>query len=86
MTPLEADILRYLEGKDWASTSGLARHFRKDLSGIELVMRSLLSHGHVEEDARRYYRAAQRGRDDLTVFDDHWIITPFDGSGSRRPI
>ncbi len=84
MTPAESDILRYLETKDWASTHGLARHFTTGLPEIELTMRSLLRHGHVEEDARRYYRIIGQGKDDLTTFDDHFIIKPFDGS--RGPI
>ncbi len=84
MTPTEGNILRYLEGKPWASTHGLARHFTMDLPGLELVMRSMLRHGQVEEDARRYYRITQQGKDDLTQFDDHGIFVPFDGS--RRSI
>lgn len=80
MTPDEANILRYLEKKDWASTHGLGVRFRMGLTEIELVMRSLLSHGHVERDANRYYRATETGKEDLGRFDDHWIIKPFDGS------
>jgi len=84
MTPNEANVLRYLERQDWASTHGLAERFRMGLPEIELIMRSLLSHGHVQRDAKRYYRVSQQGKDDLGVFDDHWKIIPFDGS--RRPI
>ena len=84
MTPTESNILRYLEAREWASTHGLARHFTLGLSSMELIMRSLLRHGQVEEDARRYYRITQHGKDSLTTFDDQWIIKPFDDS--RRPI
>ena len=84
MTPQEAEILSYLGLSDYRSTHELARHFRCDLPGIELIMRSLLAHGQVEEDGRRYYRLNNRGRDDLIDFRDHWITKPF-GEG-RRPI
>ena len=80
MTPTEGNILRYLEGKPWASTHGLARHFAMDLPGLELVMRSLLRHGQVEEDARRYYRITKLGGEELSRFDDQHIIKPFDGN------
>ena len=79
MTPEESNILRYLEGKDYASTHQLAMRFRKRISAIELDLRSMLSHGHVEMDALQYYRISAKGRIDLVDFDRHWKITPFDG-------
>ena len=80
MTPDEANILRYLDERPFASTHTVARHFRWGLPAAELRLRSLLAHGHVEEDARRYYRITQLGTDALTGFDDHWKIVPFDKS------
>lgn len=79
MTPEEAEVLKYLTDKDWASTHQLARRLRKGLATMELAMRSLLSHGQVEEDAKRYYRITERGRKELADFDSHWEVKPFDG-------
>lgn len=80
MTPDEANLLRYLETREYASTHEVNRHFRWDLPAAEIRLGSLLSHSQVEVDARRYYRITAKGKEDLSVHDDHWTVKPFDGS------
>lgn len=80
MTPEESEVLDYLGERNYASTHTLARRFRKTLDAIDLVMRSLLSHGQVEEDAKRYYRITEKGIEALDEFAKHFKIRPFDGT------
>lgn len=84
MTPDEANVLRYLLLTEYRNTHEIARHFRLGLPVAELRMRSLLAHGQVEEDAKRYYRITELGRKELMKFDEQYRVKPFDGS--RRPI